>query len=102
MGSSVQKTVDGLKTALQGIKDVDTAKAALPTLQDATAQLDKLSGLVNQLPASGKTALATFLASVRPSLDEVFNKVLAIPGVSEVAKPTIDAIKAKLDALAKA
>jgi hypothetical protein len=102
MGSSVQKTVDGLKTALQGIKDVDTAKAALPTLQDATAQLDKLGGLVNQLPASGKTALATFLASVRPSLDEVFNKVLAIPGVSEVAKPTIDAIKAKLDALAKA
>jgi hypothetical protein len=102
VGSSVQKTVDGLKTALQGVKDVDTAKAALPTLQDATAQLDKLGGLVNQLPAGGKTALAAFLASVRPSLDEAFNKVLAIPGVSEVAKPTIDTIKAKLDALAKA
>jgi hypothetical protein len=102
VGSSVQKSIDGLKTALQGIKDVDTARAALPTLQDSTTQFDKLSGLANQLPASGTTALAAFLVSVRPSIDEVFIKVLAIPGVSEVAKPTIDTIKTKLDDLAKA
>ncbi len=102
VGSSIQKTADGLRTALQGIKDVDTAKAALPTLQDATAQLDKVGSLVNQLPAAGKTAFAAFLTSVRPSLDEAFNKVLAIPGVSAVAKPTIDTIRAKLDAMAKA
>jgi hypothetical protein len=102
VGSAVQKTAEGLKTALQGVKDVDTAKAALPTLQDATAQLDKLGGLVSQLPAGAKTAIAAFLTSVRPSLDEALNKILAIPGVSAVAKPTVDTIKAKLDALTKA
>ena len=102
IGSSLTRTVDGMKTSLQGIRDVDTARAALPTLQDATAQVDRLSGLVNQLPAGGKAAVASFLTSVRPSLDEAFNKVLAIPGVSAVAQPTIDAIKAKLDALARA
>jgi hypothetical protein len=57
---------------------------------------------VNQLPAGGKTAIATFLTSIRPAIDEAFNKVLAIPGVSAVAKPTIDTIKGNLDAMAKA
>jgi hypothetical protein len=102
VGSSIQKTVDGLRSALLGVRDVDTARAALPGLQDASAQLDRLSGLVGQLPASGKSALASFLVSVRPSLDEAFNKVLALPGVSEVAKPSIDAIRAKLDTLSRA
>jgi hypothetical protein len=102
VGSAVQKTVAGLKTTLQGVKDVDSAKAALPNLQDAGVQLDKLGGLINQLPASGKTAIAALVASVRPSLDELFNKALAIPGVSEIVKPSIDAIKARLDAIAKA
>jgi hypothetical protein len=102
VGSSVQKSVDGLKTALGGVRDVDTARAALPGLQDTTAQLDRLSGLVNQLPAGGKAALASFLVSVRPSIDEAFNKVLAIPGVADVARPTIDAIRARLDTLSRA
>lgn len=102
IGSSLQRTVDGLRTALQGVKDVDTAKAALPTLQEATTQFDRLGGLVNQLPAGGKTAIAAFLTSIRPAIDEAFNKILAIPGVSAVAKPTIDTIKGNLDAMAKA
>ena len=102
VGASVQKSVDGLKTALGGVRDVDTARAALPGLQDTTAQLDRLSGLINQLPAGGKAALASFLVSVRPSIDEAFNKVLAIPGVADVARPTIDAIRARLDTLSRA
>ena len=101
IGSSLQRTVDGLRNTLQGVKDVDTARAALPTLQEATAQFDKLGGLVNQLPAGGKTAIAAFLTSIRPAIDEAFNKVLAIPGVSAVVKPTIDTIKVNLDAIAK-
>jgi hypothetical protein len=102
VGASIQKTVGGLKTTLQSVKDVDSAKAALPNLQDATAQLNKLDGLINQLPAGGRTALAALIAAARPSLDELFNKVLAIPGVADVAKPAIDAVRAKLDVLAKA
>ena len=34
-----------------------------------------------------------------PSLNQLFDKVLAIPGVSEVLKPTIDALRVKLAAL---
>jgi hypothetical protein len=46
--------------------------------------------------------LAALIAAVRPSLEELFGKVLAVPAVAEIAKPTIDTIRTKLDALAKA
>jgi len=102
VGSATQSVVTSLRDALKGVTDLDTAKAALPKLQDATAQLDKVGGLVGQLPAGGKSALAALVTAARPSLEELFNKVLAIPGVAAVAKAPIDTIRAKLDELAKA
>ena len=54
------------------------------------------------LPADSKGALAALLASARPALDGLFDKVLAIPSVDSIAKPAIDALRAKLDALSKA
>jgi hypothetical protein len=35
-----------------------------------------------------------------PALNQLFDKVLAIPGVAELLKPAIDTLKAKLEALA--
>jgi hypothetical protein len=35
-----------------------------------------------------------------PILNQLFDKVLAIPGVAEILKPVVDALKAKLVALA--
>jgi hypothetical protein len=43
-----------------------------------------LSGLVNP---------------VMPTLNQLFDKVLAIPGVADVLKPAIDALRLKLAAL---
>jgi hypothetical protein len=102
VGAEIQTAIGSLKQTLQGVTDVPTAKAALPKLQDATVQLDKVSGLVDKLPASGKTALATVISAARPSLDDMFRKVLAVPGVAEVAQPSIDMVKSRLDALTKA
>jgi hypothetical protein len=34
-----------------------------------------------------------------PSLNQLFDKVLAIPGVAELLKPTIDTLRAKLTLL---
>ena len=85
-----------------GINDLATAQTALPNLQSAAAEVKKVTDLSGQLPTAGKTALASLIAAARPSLEELFNKVLAIPGVAEMAKPAIDAIRAQLDALGKA
>ena len=100
--STLQSTLDGLKTALQGITDATTAKDALPNLDKSAADLDKVRELSGKLPIDGKTALAALVTAARPSIDQLFDKVLAIPGVDAVAKPAIDALRAKLDALSKA
>ena len=100
--SSVQKALDGLKTTLQGITDSASAKAALPPLEKEGQQFDKLRDLAGKLPIDGKTAFAALVAQLRPSIDDLFNKVLAIPGVGDIAKPVIDGLRAKLDALSKA
>ena len=100
--SSLESALAGLKANLQGVSDAASAKAALPQLEKGTAEFDKLRELSVNLPADSKSALAALLASARPALDGLFDKVLAIPGVDSIAKPAIDALRAKLDALSKA
>jgi hypothetical protein len=100
--STVQATLESLKTTLQGVTDVDSAKAALPSLDKSVAELDKVRDLSGKLPVDGRSALAALISAARPSIDQLFDKVLAIPGVEVVTKPTIDALRAKLDALSKA
>jgi hypothetical protein len=46
--------------------------------------------------------LAETLASIKPNLDQLLDKALAIPGVATLIKPTIDAIRSKLDTLTTA
>ena len=100
--SSLESALAGLKANLQGVSDVASAKAALPELEKGAAKLAKLRELSATLPAEGKNVLAAFLASARPALDALFDKLLAIPGVDSIAKPTVDALRAKLNALSEA
>ena len=100
--SSVQTALAGLKTALQGVSDTASAQAALPQLQKESAEFQKIQDLASKLPVDAKGVLANLVASVRPAIDELFDKVLAIPGVSAIAKPVIDGLRTELDALGKA
>ena len=43
-----------------------------------------------------KKLLAGIVNPLMPTLNQLFDKVLAIPGVSDLLKPTIDLLKAKL------
>ena len=46
--------------------------------------------------------LAALITAALPVINPLIDKVLAIPGVSDIAKPAIDSLRAQLDALAKA
>ena len=100
--SSLKSALAGLKANLQGVTDAASAKAALPQLEKGAAELDKLRERSVNVPADSKGALAALVASARPTLDGLFDKVLAIPGVDSIAKPAIDTLRTKLDALSKA
>ena len=72
-----------------------------PSCEGRHLDFDKVGGLSGQLPAAGKTALAALVTAARPSIEELFNKVLALPGVAPIASPAIDDLRGKLDALSK-
>jgi len=57
--------------------------------------------MLNQLSPENRGMLADLFASIRPNLDQLLDKALAIPGVGQIIKPTVDAIREKLDTLTK-
>ena len=61
-----------------------------------------LAGVTASMQGIRDAASARLVASDRPALDGLFDKVLAIPGVDSIAKPAIDTLRVKLDALGKA
>jgi hypothetical protein len=57
--------------------------------------------MVAKLSAEQKTALAALVAAALPAIKEAADKVVAIQGVGDLAKPVLDGLLAKLEALAK-
>ncbi len=100
IGQQVQDSMASLQTTLTGITDAASATAALPKLEEISGGLDKVAGAAGQLSAEQKAALSALVGPMMPTLNGLFDKVLAIPGVSDILKPAIDALKAKLTSLA--
>jgi hypothetical protein len=99
VGKEMAGGLENLRTVLQGVTDADSAKAALPKLQDAKGQIDKVNGLTGQLSPEQRKILAGLLNQFMPTINPLFDKVLTIPGVAELIKPTIDGLRTTLAAL---
>jgi hypothetical protein len=84
------------ESANPDVTDTASAEAALPKLRDITTQIDQVDELVGRMTPEQKKLLAGLVNPLMPTLNQLCDKVLAIPGVSEVLKPTIDLLKAKL------
>jgi hypothetical protein len=99
--ASTQKALDNVSTTLRDIKDEPSAQAAISKLRNADAELDDVIRLSAQLPDAGKKAVGSVAATAESATTQLFDKVLAIPGDKEVAKPQIDSLRAKLNTLSK-
>jgi Bacterial protein of unknown function (DUF937) len=99
IGKQISNSIAGLRTTLDGVSDVASAKAALPKLQEVAAQVEKSGGEVGQLSADQRKLVAGLVNPMMPAFNQLCDKVLAIPGVAEVLKPSVDALKAKLTTL---
>jgi hypothetical protein len=96
IGRQLRDNLTTLRTSLQGINDVASARAAIPTLQTATNGVDRVNAMLGQLSAEQRTAIAGAVTPVMASLNQLFDKALAIPGVGEVLKPTVDTLRVRL------
>ena len=99
IGKQVANNIASVRTALNDVTDVPSAQAALPKLQEATAQIDRSGGQFGQLSADQRKLVAGLVTPLMPGFNQLCDKVLAIPGVAEVLKPSVDTLKAKITAL---
>jgi hypothetical protein len=102
VGKEIAGGLENLRAALQGVTDADSAKAALPKLQDAKGQIDKVNSLIGQLSLEQRKTLAGLVNQSMPTINPLFDKVLTIPGVAKSIKPTIDGVRTTLTSLSAA
>lgn len=102
IGAQLGSVVEDLRGTLIGLKDEASARAALPRMQAMSKQLDGINGLRGNLPSEGKSALAGYANSLLPLLRPMIEKALATAGVGAIAKPVLDQIFARIEAMAKA
>jgi hypothetical protein len=101
LANQANSSFGSLRTLLPGITDAASAEAALPKLKEATAQLDEVNSRAAQLSPEGKSILVKLIVAATPTINQMCDKVLATPGAGDVAKPAIDQLRGKLDALAR-
>jgi hypothetical protein len=99
VGKQVTDSISGLRTTLADITDAATAQAALPKLQQMSAQLDKVNDMAGQLSAEQRKLVSGLVTPAMPSLSQLFDKLLAMPGVSDELKPVIESLRTKLTTL---
>jgi hypothetical protein len=100
VGKQITDSIGGLRTVLTGITDTASAQTALPKLQDVAGQVDKVGDRIGQLSVEQRKVLSGLISPAMPTLNQSIERVLAVPGAAPILKPTLDALKAKLAALA--
>jgi hypothetical protein len=85
-----------MRTSLQSIVDGGSAQAALPKLEAAKNQIDRISGLTGQLSDDQRKILAAVIMTAMPTINQLTDRVMAMPGVGDVLRPTIAPLKTKL------
>jgi len=96
IGKQIDQSLGDLRSSLADITDVTSATAAVPKLQAAAAQIDKVGSLAGQLSADQRKVVAGLVAPAMSSINQLFDKVLAIPGVGEVVRPTVETLRTRL------
>lgn len=100
-GSEMLKQVTAMfgkaTTTIQGVKDEESATAAVPELEKLTESLGGLTEMYEKLPDAAKKAVSGVFTSSLDKLKPVIDKAMGIPGVEAVLKPAIDALMSKLD-----
>jgi Bacterial protein of unknown function (DUF937) len=101
LGNQINSSINTLRSALPTITDEASAQLAVPKINDAVAQLNDVATRAAKLSPDGRSALAKLIVAATPAINQMCDKVMATPAVGPIAKPAIDNLRAKLDALAK-
>lgn len=101
LGGTLETSLKGLNGLLSGIADVPTAQRALPLLRETQASLDRISGTAGLSPEARK-AMAGYVAAWLPTLTPHIVRLLGDTAIGPVLKPALEALRTRLEAMAKA
>lgn len=91
--------VSSLTETLTGVKDADTAKAALPKLEDLDGKLAGMKTTMDKMGDAGKSTIRKLIDTALIELKKVVDRVLALAGAGDTLKPVMNNILGKLTAL---
>ena len=92
--------IQSLTTTMQGVKDAASATAAMPRIQDAAKNMERLAMQASQLPASARTALADATREQMGRLNTLIDTASAMPGVGPQLQQVASTIRGRMDAIA--
>ena len=95
-------SVSAVRVALQSMTNPATTRTYLPQLQDAADRLDRVNDRLEQLSPGARRGVTASLAPTMRPLNQMLDRVLAMPEIGEIAKPTIDSVRSNLEALSRA
>jgi hypothetical protein len=89
VGTDLTGLFGNLSKVLGGVKDEETARAAIPTLNGYAPMLEAIQKSTAALPDAGKTSVVEMVTKNIGSLQGVIDTVMAIPGVKEILGPVV-------------
>jgi len=96
LGQNIEGTMTSLVSTLGGIKDVNSAKAALSTLTNVSGELGNYAGMLDKVPAESRSQIVKYVMDYVPQIKELLNKAGTIPGVGAVITPIVEKLSANL------
>jgi len=96
LGEHIDGTMKNLMSTLSGIKDVSSAKAAVPKLTETVNNLGTYAAMLDKLPANVQDQIRKYIGQYLPKLKDALNKVGSIPGVGAIIQPVVENLSAKL------
>jgi hypothetical protein len=96
----ITNAIQSLTTTFQGITDRATASTALPKLQDAAREMDRLAAQSVQLPTEARRSLANATREPMTKLNTMLDSASALPGVGPLLQPTVASLRSRMDGIA--
>lgn len=94
--NELRNNLSSITQSLSGIKDIESAKAALPAIDAANTSIAKMTNMRDAVPAPAKGAIANLISSALPQLQVLSDKANAIPGVGDVINPALNVLAENL------
>lgn len=97
--TEVTKLIGNAVKSLGSITDIESARTALPALQDVDIDLGKVVQKVQDMAPEAKSKLTGAVSKAMPQLEAAIAKVSSLSGVGEIVGPTLESVQNKLKSM---